>query len=712
MSQAQTVEAARVRIQRLVDEIATLSKGEVRSEEYYQQFLTKAVAACDGKGGAVWIVGAPTSEGKSQFQLAAAVELESSLFQSDEQQRGVLLRSMAEVVQGKKPMVLAAENPAAEGSLQAQLSQLGSTSQQAPNRTPYPFIHVPLFLKEQVLGVLQVWLQPYVTRENYSEFATFLSQLASHVEQHFQSRRMGNMVVENQRLQHLLKFVSDVTGTLEPSEVARLTSNYTRDLLTCERCAVLRQRGGSWEMLSISGQEVVEKKSAMVKIMTAFVKVHTPLEPIPVTAEGATAPELRPHVIALGKKELLALSDGQTPEIPEARALALRPHGPTSHEDADYFDLGQVSSSLLVQLLDSDKNVVGALLAESTTEGFFEPPPTAKEPPPNHRLAEWIAGNTGRALKAALDHKELPFLFITRRLREGRRRLTGTQRARYLFKLIFWLAIIGGILFYPYQEEVESDCTLVPEKRILIVPEISGRVENVFVKEGQFVKKGEPLAKLDTSALETARRTAMEEFTAATAEVTKYRSTNEPANAEISATKVRAATERINRLDLDIKSATLLAPMDGVILTKDVAEINEGVYRSAGAEMMILGSTEKWDLHVHLPEKQVGKVEKLLAEKGQVPVRFILYSQNMSELSGVFSDKKQLSQVAYPHMRENAIQENSFILTIADVQAPPEVRRAFRPDLTGRVSINIKRTPLVIMWGRDIYQWFRLKWVW
>src|SRR6185295_14514810 len=131
------------------------------------------------------------------------------------------------VVQGKKAMVLAAEGAgggAEPGSLQAQLSQMAAppAPSPAPNRTGYPFIHVPLFLKEQVLGVLQVWLQPYVTRENYAEFATFLAQLAGHMEQHFQSRRMGNMVVENQRLQHLLKFIGDITGTLDPVEVARL----------------------------------------------------------------------------------------------------------------------------------------------------------------------------------------------------------------------------------------------------------------------------------------------------------------------------------------------------------------------------------------------------------------------------------------------------------------------------------------------------------
>jgi hypothetical protein len=100
MGQEQSIEAARARIQRLVDEIAALSKRDVRTEEYLQQF---SFAPCRRvmKGGAVWLVGQRTADGKHEFQLAAAVEFESSLFQSDEEQRAGVLRALSEVVQTK-----------------------------------------------------------------------------------------------------------------------------------------------------------------------------------------------------------------------------------------------------------------------------------------------------------------------------------------------------------------------------------------------------------------------------------------------------------------------------------------------------------------------------------------------------------------------------------------------------------------------------------
>ncbi len=725
MSQQQSIEAARARIQRLVDEITALAKSEMRSEEFYAQFLQRAVAACDGKGGAIWLVGQKNADGKNELQLAAEVDLASSLFQSDEQQRGVLLRAVSEVVTSKKPLVLSAEARAGEkpaqapGSLEAQLAQMGGQQQQqqaapgespSPNRTPYPFVHVPLFLKEQILGVLQVWLQPYVTRDNFAEFATFLGQLAAHVETHLQSRQVGNLVVETQRLQHLLKFSTDLSGSLDPLEVCRLAANYARDLLGCERCAVLRLRGTGWEMMSISGQEVVERRSTMVKTITAFVDGHTPCIPMPVPVAEGQQPQLGPWVIALSKKELLALTEAGTIAPPE-RALVIHPNGPTDAADVAYFENSQVGSALIVQILDADKSVIGALLAESTTEGAFDMQPNSKQAPPSHRLGEWLATTTGKAMRGALDYHDLPGLFATKRLREVKRALTGTQKARNRFKLVFWLALIGGMLLFPWMEEVESDCTLVPKQRVKIVPEVSGRIERVLVKEGDPVKKGQEIAKLDTRQLDAELENVRKQKLGASLEAQAERGVGSEAKAQIAEKRAEGYAIAEAKLLADIAAATLRSPLDGVVMTKDI-ELLQGLYLQAGGDFAVVGSTGAWDVLVHLNEKQIGRVEALHNEQKDVPVRFILYSHNTYELAGAFKDRSQLSQLAYPHERESAAKENAFILTLPNTEMPAEIRSALRPDLTGRASIRLGRKPLALIWGRAISQWFRLKWVW
>ena len=105
MSQEQAIEAARHRIQRLVEEIAVLAKKELPTEQFLPEFLNRVVKACDGRGGAVWLVGQRSAEGKAEFQLAAAVEFESSGFQADEAQRSLMLKALTECVNQRKPLV-------------------------------------------------------------------------------------------------------------------------------------------------------------------------------------------------------------------------------------------------------------------------------------------------------------------------------------------------------------------------------------------------------------------------------------------------------------------------------------------------------------------------------------------------------------------------------------------------------------------------------
>lgn len=699
MSQEQSIDAARVRIQRLVDEIATLSKKELRSEEYFGEFIVRVVQACDAKGGAVWLVGQRNAEGKAAFELAAQVEFESSLFQGDEVQRAVILKMLTDTVTSKKPHVLppSHQQPQAEpGSLEAQLAALQPQTPQSANRTPYPFLHVPLFLKEQVLGVLQVWMQPYVVPAHYQEFATFLTSLATHVEQHLQGRRLGNLVVEVNRLQHVLKFTSDLAGTLDPLEAARLGANYGRDLVACERCSVLSFRGGRWQVLSISGQEVVEKKSSMVKAMAAFVEAHA-----------------QPTTVLLSKKELLAraeaatVGDGELPPTSEdgEKALAVRR---TDEIDLAYFELSHVVSAAVAPMLNEEKEVVGALFAESTTEGFFEPPPGGKELAPGHRLAEFLAAHLGKVIIAAQDYQSLPFLKVTRRMRDAHLAVTGPHRRRVLLKLGIIAAIIVAILLYPKMDTLDGNCGLQPMQRAAVVPEVPGRVEKVFVREGTVVKKGDPIAQLDKFRIETELSKLGQERLRLENESKRLSGQGDEASAQVAALEARAAEEQEKLLRADLEATTLRAPIDGRVLTKDL-ELRTGEFIQPGSPFAELASFDQWEVQAEIPEKQMGKLQKRFgtAENPQpVGLSFILYSQSAQTFRTELTRLDQISAVAYPREHENV-----FIVTAKNIAVPEQVKPVLRPGLTGRAKIELGRRPLVAIWLGRIWDWARLKWI-
>ena len=468
-TEAATIEAARSRIQRLVEQIAALSKAEISSEEFFGKFLERVTAATDAKGGAVWLVGSRAQDNKSEFQLCAQVDFASSLFGSDEGQRTTLLNILTEVVRAQSGAIL---NPTPGEA--ADPSQAGLI-----NKTPYGFLHVPLHLNGQAIGVLQVWLQPYVQAKNFPEFITFLTTLTPYVEQHLQSRRLSNLVLETQRLQHLLRFTTDLAGSLDSLELGRLTANYGRDLAGCERTSVLLRHGGVWKVLAISGQETVEPKSSMVKAMSAFVEAHV-------------AQETR----LLDKRELLEQAEAGKSGAGNASLAA--PGMRTDEIDILYFQLSHVVSAVICPMLNDDKEIVGAIFCESTFEGYFNSTGGKSEVLPARRVTEWVATYSGRALAAARDYQTLPFLHASQRVRSAHLLLTGQKRNRFLLKAGIFAAIVIGILIYPAQRHIDGDCSIQAYKRALVVPEVSARIQTVLVHEGQHVTANQELARLDT----------------------------------------------------------------------------------------------------------------------------------------------------------------------------------------------------------------------
>jgi membrane fusion protein, multidrug efflux system len=84
---------------------------------------------------------------------------------------------------------------------------------------------------------------------------------------------------------------------------------------------------------------------------------------------------------------------------------------------------------------------------------------------------------------------------------QPRRRLLAAMRRYRRFLLLVVLpiiAVIGGVTFYLNGGRyVGTDDTYVGAQKVLITPDISGRIDKVVVKEGQLVHKGDVLFEID-----------------------------------------------------------------------------------------------------------------------------------------------------------------------------------------------------------------------
>ncbi len=84
---------------------------------------------------------------------------------------------------------------------------------------------------------------------------------------------------------------------------------------------------------------------------------------------------------------------------------------------------------------------------------------------------------------------------------EPRRRLmAGVRRYRRLLLLVVLplVAVIAGLVFYLNGGRyVTTDDAYVGAQKVLITPDISGKIDKVVVKEGQQVKQGDVLFEID-----------------------------------------------------------------------------------------------------------------------------------------------------------------------------------------------------------------------
>jgi len=427
----------------------------------------------------------------------------------------------------------------------------------------------------------------------------------------------------------------------------------------------------------------------MVKAMAAFVEAHS-------------AQETR----ILDKRELLEQAEGKKSAEPAGEGESQAPALTTTRTDEIdllYFQLSHVISAVICPMLDADKEITGAIFCESTFEGYFDSPGGKSEVVPARRVTEWVATYSGRALAAARDYQTLPFLPVTRRIRGAHLLLTGKKRNRVLFKAGVFAAIILIFLLWPGQRHVDGDCAIQALKRAIVVPEISARVETVLVHEGQYVEKGQELARLDTRRLKLEMDGTEQEMLRYNADADRLRAANDEAGAQVSLLEVNVLKQQALKLQADIDSATLRSPINGVVMTKDL-ELRAGEVLQQGAPFAEIDDLSAWQLHAEINERDIATVEVAFQKRGALDLTYVLASQSAYVLHARIDNRLQISASAYPREKDNV-----FLITVDNPDIPPAIVKDLRPGLTGRAKLVLGREPLLFSIARKFYHWCQFR---
>jgi putative peptide zinc metalloprotease protein len=136
-------------------------------------------------------------------------------------------------------------------------------------------------------------------------------------------------------------------------------------------------------------------------------------------------------------------------------------------------------------------------------------PPIYEAPAPAHDIPPIYEAPNDAAAIAAQEQAEL---LATERKRAWHQR-------RWLRVLLALVVIAGIAAVVPWPLRITAECTVIPRERVNVRAELGGVLSEILVDEGQQVKKGDVLAKLDDRALQAERLRTLADIERYTAEV-------------------------------------------------------------------------------------------------------------------------------------------------------------------------------------------------
>jgi hypothetical protein len=247
------LEQTRKHVNRLFEEVGRLTELDIKPAEFYGEFLTRVLAGLMAPAGAVWIC---TSQGNLQLQHQInlrQIGLDAS--EGGKQGHDELLRH---ALRTARPLLVPPHsgtgNP--EGGAAA-----------AANSSDYLVLLAPVLVDDQVAALVEIWQFPDRHPEaagGFLKFLTDMARLASIYTRNFQRRQMTG---QQQLWVQLESFARKIHNSLHPTEVAYVVANEGRRLIDCDRVSVALTQGRRTRIEAISGADVVEKRSNLVRLM-------------------------------------------------------------------------------------------------------------------------------------------------------------------------------------------------------------------------------------------------------------------------------------------------------------------------------------------------------------------------------------------------------------------------------------------------------------
>jgi hypothetical protein len=504
----------------------------------------------------------------------------------------------------------------------------------------------------QVAGLVEVWQDPGRHPSAIQGFLHFLGHMADLASRYLRNRLLGEMIGQQELWTKLEVFARQTHESLHPVEVAYRVANDGRRLIDCDRVSVGVRHGKKVVVEAVSGADVVEKRSNLVRRMRGLFEA----------------------VIQWGDK--LVYNGTKDDSLPPAVLKALDAY------------LEESNSKLLVVLpLRDDREKDGE------NKEYKKPPRSAllmecfdPAAAPDQLIArlEVLGRHASSALYNSVEHHRIPFRFLWRPLAKVQDGLGGKTRAIIYGICALVLALAAALYFVPYPLRMDATGQLLPQTRRMVYPGVEGIVVEFRVKPGDKVTEGQYLVRMFDRNLQLKLQELTVDITTSEAHLDALRrqESNAPASDKprIAAEQQKAEAERGAK---NAERQALLAasnaeadrpgyfwlkapafPEDDVssrrpdrqwtVLNWDFRENLLGRPVKPNEPLLRLGDAEgPWEVELKIPQKHYGQVLAAFGGKdGELDVDLLVKSSPTETFDGKLARNK-IAGAAEPHRDAN-----------------------------------------------------------
>ena len=454
-------------------------------------------------------------------------------------------------------------------------------------------------------------------------------------------------------LQALVKVSGEITSTLDLDRVLQAVVTEPGTVIQYERAAIALERHGKLQIRAVTGLVRINPQDPnIVRLQELLEWASLSSEPMLVTQQD----------------------DAIDADREETRA-----------KFKAYFEQTGMRGFHSLPLADDD-GLVGILSFESSDPDFLS---TA-----HMEMIKVLAGQATVALRNASLYREVPFIDFIEPIMAKKRKFMALEKRRRALRIAAASAVLIFLAAFPLQLRVDGPATVAPAHSAKIQPEVAGIVQSVSVREGDTVRQGAVLGKLDNSEYRMALAEAQAKYETSLSQMNRALATNDGTEAGIQRVQADFWRSEVERDQLRIDKTVLRAPIDGRVTTPHI-EDTVGRSLGAGDTFAEVADTSHASVDVAIDEVDIARLNS--GEKAAVKLEGIP-NRTFHAPVLVVSPKADLQG------------NERFFFARIDV---PNPQGMIRPGMQGRSKIStgwspagwvIFRRPAIWIWGK-LWSW-------